>query len=190
MVVLGHVISIEGIHVDLKKIEAILQWKAPKNVSEIWNFLDLVGYHRRFMNEFSKIATPMMKLLQKNSSFIWNDQCQESFEKLKVMLKKALILTLPELGKKFVVYSEISLNGLRCFLIQDGKIWMHCLYGEKCHICTNHKILKYLLSQKELNLRQHRWIVLLKYYDCVIDYHSGKTNVVPDALSKKAAVEL
>ncbi|XP_040944253.1 uncharacterized mitochondrial protein AtMg00860-like [Gossypium hirsutum] len=122
MVVLGHVISTEGIHVDLKKIEAILQWKAPKNVSEIWNSLDLVGYHRRFMNEFSKIATPMMKLLQKSSSFIWNDQFQESFEKLKVMLKKALILTLLELGKKFVVYNDISLNGLGCVLIQDGKV--------------------------------------------------------------------
>ena len=65
------------------------------------------------------------------------------------------------------------------------KIWRHYLYGEKCRIFTNHKSLKYLLMQKDLNLRQRRWLELLKYYDCIIDYHPEKANVVVDALSRK-----
>ena len=66
------------------------------------------------------------------------------------------------------------------------KIWRHYLYGEKCFIYINHKSLKYLPSQRELNLRQRRWMELIKDYDCMIDHHPGKSNVVADALSKKS----
>ena len=59
------------------------------------------------------------------------------------------------------------------------------MYGEKCFIYTDHKSLKYLPSQRELNLRQRRWMELIKDYDCMIDYHPGKANVVADALSRK-----
>ena len=59
-----------------------------------------------------------------------------------------------------------------------------------CQIFTNHKSLKYLLTQKELNMRQRRWLELIKDYDLVIDYHPGKANVVPDALSRKSSVTL
>ena len=55
----------------------------------------------------------------------------------------------------------------------------------KCRIFTDHKSLKYLLTQKDLNLRQRRWLELFKDYDCIIDYHLGKANVVADALSRK-----
>ena len=65
------------------------------------------------------------------------------------------------------------------------KIWRHYLYREKCFIYTNQKSLKYLPSQLELNLRQRRWMELIKDYDCVIDYHPKKANVVADALSRK-----
>ena len=65
------------------------------------------------------------------------------------------------------------------------KIWRHYLYGEKCRIFSDHKSLKYLLNQKYLNLRQHRWLELFKDYDCIINYHPGKANVVVDALSRK-----
>ena len=60
------------------------------------------------------------------------------------------------------------------------KIRRHYLYGEKCRIYTYHKSLKYLLTQKELNLRQRRWLELFKDYDCIIDYHPEKANVVAD----------
>ena len=70
------------------------------------------------------------------------------------------------------------------------KIWRHYLYGEKCRVYTNHKSLKYLLTQKELNLRQRRWLELFKDYDCIIDYHPGKANIVADALSRKTIVAM
>ena len=70
------------------------------------------------------------------------------------------------------------------------KIWRHYLYGEKCRIYTDHKSLKYLLTQKELNLRQRGWLELFKDYDCIIDYHPEKANVVADALSRKTMASM
>ena len=64
------------------------------------------------------------------------------------------------------------------------------MYGATCQIFTDHKSLKYLFTQKELNLRQRRWMELLKDYDCTIDYHPGKANVVADALSRKSTGSL
>ncbi|GKC46928.1 putative reverse transcriptase domain-containing protein [Tanacetum coccineum] len=65
------------------------------------------------------------------------------------------------------------------------KIWRHYLYGTKSVIYTDHKSLQYIFDQKDLNMRQRRWIELLSYYECEIKYHSGKANVVADALSRK-----
>ena len=71
-------------------------------------------------------------------------------------------------------------------IIHAWKVWRHYLYGETFQIFTDHKSLKYIPTQKELNLRQRRWIELLKDYDCTIDYHPTKANVVADALSQKS----
>ena len=70
------------------------------------------------------------------------------------------------------------------------KIWRHYLYRERCIIYTDHKSYKYLLTQKELNLRQRRWIELLKDYDYSIEYHPDKANVVVDALSRRTVSDL
>ena len=70
------------------------------------------------------------------------------------------------------------------------KIWRHYLYGENCRIYTDHKSLKFLLTQKELNLRQRRWLELFKDYDCIIDYHPGKANVVAYALRRKTVAAM
>jgi ribonuclease HI len=65
------------------------------------------------------------------------------------------------------------------------RVWRHYLYRSQVQIFTDHKSLKYLMSQKELNMQQWRWVELIKDYDCIIDYHPGKANVVADALSRK-----
>ena len=70
------------------------------------------------------------------------------------------------------------------------KIWRHYLYGEKCEIYTNHKSLKYFFTQNELNMRQWQWLELITDYDCEINYHPGKANIVANALSRKSTLEL
>ncbi|GKD52449.1 putative reverse transcriptase domain-containing protein [Tanacetum coccineum] len=65
------------------------------------------------------------------------------------------------------------------------KLWRHYLYGTKCVVFTDHKSLQHILDQKELNMRQRKWLELLSDYDCEIRYYSGKANVVADALSRK-----
>ncbi|GJX15093.1 putative reverse transcriptase domain-containing protein [Tanacetum coccineum] len=69
------------------------------------------------------------------------------------------------------------------------KIWRHYLYGTKCTVFTDHKSLQHILDQKELNMRQRRWLELLAYYDCEIHYHRGKANAVADALSRKERIK-
>jgi hypothetical protein len=70
-------------------------------------------------------------------------------------------------------------------IVHALKIWRHYLIGNKCHIFTDHKSLKYIFTQPDLNLHQRRWLELIKDYDLEIHYHPGKANVVADALSRK-----
>ena len=78
---------------DPKKIEAFIVWPRPTSVTEVRSFLGLVGYYRRFMKDFSKIAAPLTKLSQKNVKFIWTDICEENFRLLKDLLTSASVLT-------------------------------------------------------------------------------------------------
>ena len=218
---LGHVIGKEGIMVDPAKIEAVANWERPRTPTEVRSFLGLAGYYRRFVQDFSKIATPLTRLTRKTEKFEWTTKCEESFQELKRRLITAPVLTLPDASGEFVIYSDASHKGLGCVLMQHGKviayasrqlkeyelrypthdlelaaivfalkIWRHYLYGEKCEIYTDHKSLKYIFTQKELNMRQRRWLELIKDYDCTINYHPGKANVVADALSRKEKLKM
>ncbi|KAJ9547205.1 hypothetical protein OSB04_019748 [Centaurea solstitialis] len=190
---LGHVVNKEGIHVDPAKIEAIKKWEAPKTPTEIRQFLGLVGYYRRFIANFSKIAQPLTMLTQKDKKFIWGERQDEAFQLLKHKLCNAPILALPEGTDNFVLkvheknYTTHDLElGAVVFAL---KIWRHYLYGTKCTIFMDHKSLQHILDQKMLNMRQRRWVELLNNYDCEIKYHPGKANVVADALSRKERVK-
>ena len=119
---LGHVISAEGISVDPQKIEATVNCKPPTNVSEVRSFLGLTGYYRKFVEGFSKIAIPLTNLLKKDQKFEWSNTCQHSFEELRQRLMTAPVLALL-LGKDdYVVYSDASRQGLRCILMQNGRV--------------------------------------------------------------------
>ena len=89
---LGHLVSEEGIRVDPRKIEVIIEWKPTRNVTEVRSFLGLAGYYRRFVKGFLMTVAPMTRLLQKNVKFEWSEKCQASFEKLKAFLTKAPVL--------------------------------------------------------------------------------------------------
>ena len=184
---LGHVISGKGISVDPRKIEAVVEWEVPTNVTEVRSFLGMAGYYRRFVEGFSRIAQPLTKLTKKNMKFVWGDDCEQSFQELKRRLTSAPILTIPSGSEGFVVYTDASRKGLGCVLMQEGrviayasrqlkgyelnypthdlelaaiifalKIWRHYLYGRQFEIFTDHKSLKYIFTQKELNMRQRR----------------------------------
>ncbi|GKB27532.1 putative reverse transcriptase domain-containing protein [Tanacetum coccineum] len=172
-----------GVHVDPAKIEAIRTWDVPKMPTEVRQFLRLVGYYRRFIEKFSLISKPLTKLTCKDKKYEWGKEEDEAFQLLKEKFCSAPILALPEGTEDFVVYCGASLKGFGAVLMQREK--RHYLYGTKCVVFTDHKSLQYILNQKELNMRQHRWIELLSDYDCEIRYHPGKANVVADALIRK-----
>jgi len=119
---LGHVISKEGITVDPKKIEAVVDWERPTNVHEIRSFLGLAGYYRRFVEGFSKLFGPLTALTKKNARYEWTDECECSFQELKQRLVTTPILTLPSGSGGFVIYSDASRKGLGCVLMQNGKV--------------------------------------------------------------------
>ena len=79
VVFLGHVISEAGISVEPSKVEAVVNWARPTNVSEIGSFLGLVGYYKRFVEGFSRIAAPLTQLTRKNAKFMWTKECEKSF---------------------------------------------------------------------------------------------------------------
>jgi hypothetical protein len=108
--------------VDPKKVAAILDWKAPKDVRGIKSFIGMTGYYRRFIEGFSKIARPMTALLAKKVEFKWTPACQESFETLKKKLTTGPILILPDVHKSFSVYCDASYTGLGCVLMQEEKV--------------------------------------------------------------------
>ena len=128
---LGHVISAEGISVDPQKIEAIVNWKLPMNVSEVCSFLGLAGYYRKFVEGFSKIATTLTNLLKKDQKFEWSDTCQHSFMELRQRLTTAPVLALPSGKDGYVVYSDASRQGLGCVLMQDGRVIAYAFYQLK-----------------------------------------------------------
>ncbi|GJY50395.1 reverse transcriptase domain-containing protein, partial [Tanacetum coccineum] len=203
---------------DLLKKEKLIgqELEDPESPTEIHSFLGLAGYHRRFIENFSKIAKPLTLLTQKNKAYVWGDKQDEAFQILKEKLCNAPVLALPDGPDDLVVYCDASKQGFGCVLMQRGKviayasrqlkihennytthdlelgavvfalkIWRHYLYGTKSVIYTDHKSLQYIFDQKELNMRQRRWIELLSDYECEIKYHPGKANVVADALSRK-----
>jgi hypothetical protein len=193
---LGHIISSSGIAVDPSKVDAVSRWETPKSVTEVRSFLGLAGYYRRFIEGFSKLALPLTQLTCKGRAFVWDGQCESSFNELKRKLTTAPVLILPKSDEPFVVYCDASKLGLGGVLMQDGKvvayasrqlkihernyhthdlelaavvfvlkIWRHYLYGARFEVFSDHKSLKYLFDQKELNMRQRRWLELLKDYD-------------------------
>ncbi|WVZ93134.1 LOW QUALITY PROTEIN: hypothetical protein U9M48_039140, partial [Paspalum notatum var. saurae] len=211
---LGHVLSEKGVAVDPSKVKDVLNWKQPETVTEIRSFLGLAGYYRRFIKDFSKIAKPMTSLTKKNASFTWvrggvprieeivNNRtalaqpdvtkpfdvyCDASGQGLGCVLVqegRVIAYASRQLRKHEANYPTHDLE--LAAVVHALKIWRHYLLGNTCHIYTDHKSLKYIFTQPELNMRQRRWLELIKDYDLEIHYHPGKANVVADALSRRA----
>ncbi|WVZ64465.1 hypothetical protein U9M48_013974 [Paspalum notatum var. saurae] len=189
---LGHIVSKGGIMVDPSKISKIL---------------------RRFIESFSGIAKPMTSLLEKGVPFIWTKERQAAFDELKKRLttaqsftvycdasKEGLGCVLMMQEGKVIAYASRQLRKHEvnypthdlelAAVVHALKIWRHYLFVNRCEIYTDHKSLKYIFTQNELNMRQRRWLELIKDYDLEIHYHPGKANVVADALNRKSYVNM
>eukprot|EP00253_Pinus_taeda_P014588 PITA_14588 len=119
---LGHVITKEGIAVDPEKIKAIMDWPVPKDVADVRSFMGLAGYYRRFVEGFSRVASPITSLQKKGKSFQWTPNCQKSFEQLKHLLTTTPILCIADPNKDYVVCTDASKEGLGGVLMQEGKV--------------------------------------------------------------------
>ncbi|WMV33203.1 hypothetical protein MTR67_026588 [Solanum verrucosum] len=125
---LGHALSKEGVHnwvsttVDPQKIEAVKNWIWPSFVTEVRSFVGLASYYRRFVKNFVSIPTHLTILTKKEVPFEWTEKCEESFQKLKILLNTTPILALPVEGKDFIVYCDASQLGLGVVLMRDKNV--------------------------------------------------------------------
>ena len=131
---LGHVVSASGVPLDLEKVEAVMSWERSKSIFEIRSFLGLVGYYRRFIEDFSRLVEPMMRLTRKGVKFEWDDLCERAFQELKIRLTSAPIMIVSERGPMYTVYYNASKDGLGCVLMQSGRV---VAYGSRQ--LKNHK---------------------------------------------------
>jgi hypothetical protein len=119
---LGHTISQNGISVDPEKVQEVMDWKPPTTVRQIWSFLGLAEYYRRFILDFSRIAKPMTELLKKRVKFDWSQRCEDAFHELRQHLTTAPVLAQPNNTKSFDVYCDASSTRLGCVLMQDNQV--------------------------------------------------------------------
>ncbi|GKB69713.1 putative reverse transcriptase domain-containing protein [Tanacetum coccineum] len=152
----GGMVDNEGIHIDPAKIDSIKDW------------------------------VPMTKLTPKSVKFDYGERKRLRFSWLGVVLmQKEKVIAYASLQLK-VHEKDYTTHDLELGAIVFAlKMWRHYLYGTKCVMFTDHKSLQHILDQKELNMRQRRWLEFLSDYDCDIRYHPGKANVVADAPSRK-----
>nr|GEY14192.1 reverse transcriptase [Tanacetum cinerariifolium] len=174
---LGHIVSADGITMDPAKVKAITKWPRPKIVTEIRSFLGLAGYHRRFVEGFSRLALTLTKLMRKGEKFVWDEEREKSFEELKKILVFAPILTLPFGSSGFQIYSNASKKGLGCILMQHGKVISYASRQLKPYEAN------YATHDLELAAE------LLKDYDTNIQYHPGKANVVKSGMLANLYIE-
>ncbi|KAJ9546535.1 LOW QUALITY PROTEIN: hypothetical protein OSB04_019078 [Centaurea solstitialis] len=205
---LGHLVNREGIKVDPTKIEAVMSWEVPKTPSEIRSFLGWLGTiaglsrispasHEPYLwgpdkqTAFEKLRqrlceAPVLTLLEGVEDM--TVYCDASHLGLGcVLMQRGWVIAYASRQLKPHA-ANYPMHDLELAAVVFAlKIWRHYLYGVKCTIYTDHRSLRHFLDQPNLNMRQRRWLDVVKDYDCEILYHPGKANVVADALSRKTA---
>ena len=152
-------VSQEGILVDPRKVEVVTKWERPNNVFKVCSFLRLVGYYRRFVENFSRIAILMTRLTRKGVNLDRNDKCEESFQELKRRLTTTLVLITLVSGERYMVCCDASRNGLGCVLMQRGRVVAYASRQLK-----NHE-QKYLAIVFALKLwRHYLYVKILKCF--------------------------
>ncbi|RVW98358.1 Retrovirus-related Pol polyprotein from transposon 17.6 [Vitis vinifera] len=182
-IVLGHIISKNGIEIDKANVELIVKLPPPTNVKGIRQFLGHAGFYRRFIKDFSKISKPLCELLVKDAKFVWDEKCQKSFEELKQFLTttpivRALNWKLPFEAQRNYTTIEKELLAV-VFALDKFRAY---LVGSFIVVFTDHFALKYLLTKQNAKARLIRWIILLQEFNLQIRDKKGVENVVADHL--------
>nr|GEW34951.1 putative reverse transcriptase domain-containing protein [Tanacetum cinerariifolium] len=178
---LGHMIDSEGIHVDPTKIESIKDWASPKTPTEI---------RRSFISavEADLCSAPILALPEGSENFVvYYDASHKGLGAVLMQKEKVIAYVSRQLKIHEKNYTTHDLELVA--VVFALKMWRHYLYDTKCVMFTDHMSLQHILDQKELNMRQHRWLELLSDYDYEICYHLGKANVVADSLSRKERIK-
>ena len=120
---LGPLMSPEGLRPDPRLLESIREIQSPTSLTQVRSFLGLVGYYRRFIKGFSKIAVPLNKLLEKNRPFVWMTECMEAYNELKELLLREPVVVYSDFSVPFRLYTHASNIGLGAVLAQkqEGK---------------------------------------------------------------------
>jgi hypothetical protein len=147
-IVLGHVISHQGIEVDKEKVDLISNLPPPCTVKEIRSFLGHAGIYRQFIKDFSKIARPLCRLLAKETPFEFNEECLKAFGALKEILMSTPIIRPPNLGVPFEIMCDASDYAVGAVLGQRIYKLPHVIYYTS--ITLNNAQLNYLTTEKEL----------------------------------------
>ncbi|XP_062028336.1 uncharacterized protein LOC133744212 [Rosa rugosa] len=147
-IVLGHIVSSRGIEVDKAKFDLVHYLPSPTSVREVRSFLGHAGFYRRFIKDFSKIARPLCRLLQKEVTFEWNDECQVAFEKLKELLTSAPIMLPPDWSLPFELMCDASDYAVGAVLGQRKEKKPYAIYYASRTL--NDAQLNYSTTEKEL----------------------------------------
>ena len=121
MIFLGNVISSEGMAPDPSRIKAMKEFPAPKDVKTLRQLLGLTNYYRRYCRGYSHIIQPLLKLLRKNTPFVWDEECQAAFKRLIEAMTTAPILRLPVMGQKFYLLTDASTKAIGYILAQKNE---------------------------------------------------------------------
>lgn len=167
---LGHVVSQRGVATDPAKTAVVEQWEVPGTVHQLRSFLGFVGYYRRFVKDFSKIAAPLNRLLQgskamsKNTPVVWSPECEQAFLKLKHALVSAPILAYADFSLPFRLYTDASLDGLGAVLsqVQDDRERVIAYASRSLHP-TERNDQNY--SSFKLELLALKWAITEKFKD-------------------------
>ncbi|KAL0188510.1 hypothetical protein M9458_015609, partial [Cirrhinus mrigala] len=211
---LGYIISPEGVAMDERKVEAVLNWPRPSTLRELQRFLGFANFYRRFIRNFSTVAAPLTAMVKKGTTRLtWSPAALQAFGDLRQRFSTAPILHHPDPDKPFVVEVDASSTGVGAVLSQrqgeppklfpcayfSHKLtlwllaiklaleeWRHWLEGAKhpFTVLTDHRNLEYLRSAKTLNHRQVRWALFFTRFHFQVTYRPGSQNTKADALSR------
>nr|GEV06884.1 reverse transcriptase domain-containing protein [Tanacetum cinerariifolium] len=193
-IVLGHKISKNRIEVDKAKVEVITKLPHPTTVKGIHSFLGRASFYRQFIKDFSKIARPMTRLLEKDTPFFFSKECIEAFQTLKRKLVEALILIAPDRdfpfelmydASDFAIESNYTTTDKEMLaVVYAFKKFRSCLIMNKSIVYTDHFALKYLFAKKDSKARMLRWVLLLQEFTLKVIDTKGAKNLTADHLSR------